>query len=81
MHSFVTNSFVIRLNKNVFLSTTIDFPSFLTGNFIAQYIVYKKSSGKMMYEIMHYKGYFTLTGLCADRVVSLKISVVSFPFE
>jgi hypothetical protein len=54
MHSIVSNNFVIRLNKNVFLSTTIDFSSFLTGNFIAQYIVYKKSSEKMMYEVMHY---------------------------
>jgi hypothetical protein len=54
MHSIVSNSFVIRLNKNVFFSTTIDFPSFLTDNFIAQYIVCKKSSEKIMYEIMYY---------------------------
>jgi hypothetical protein len=46
MHSIVSNSLVRLLNKNVFLSTTIDFPSFLTGNFIAQYIVFKKSSEK-----------------------------------
>jgi hypothetical protein len=54
MHSIISNSFVRLLNKNVFLRTTTDSPSFLTGNFIAQYIVYKKSSEKIMYEIMHY---------------------------
>jgi hypothetical protein len=52
MHSIVSNSFRL-LNKNMFFSTTIDFPSFLTGNFIAQYIVYKKSSERIMHEIMH----------------------------
>jgi hypothetical protein len=54
MHSIVSNNFVRLLNKSMFLSTTIDFPSFLMVNFIAQYVVYKKSSEKMMYEIMHY---------------------------
>jgi hypothetical protein len=38
MHNIVSNSFVRLLNKKVFLSTAIDFPSFLTGSFVAQYI-------------------------------------------